>query len=240
MDEHTDEITDQSSPNTQENQEEIELTPDMEIVEERTEYAKVYDIGNNQRKMVVSYFPVHIKDKNGKWIDIACKIRGRKITKAPYEARLLKNKIGYQMKAPDGKLIEIELIDVKIPKPTIINNAAVWENVTPGVDITIAFTSRTVMFYRTLKNKKCKKEFKFRILKEKDLTGSIIFIGQDSEGKKLELEQKQKSKKEIKKRGKTYEEEIVSDKFTGRVTIMDPKTRKRSWSEDVKYPVMIS
>ena len=79
----------------------------------------------------------------------------------------------------------------------------------------------------------------YRIVVKNELSDKIQFHGIDSEQKVVHLEQTEKSRKSVKRNGQKFTEIIITDKFMSEVTEMDEKTRKRSWSKDVKYPVII-
>jgi len=253
-----------------ETKKEIEITPDMEIIEERTEYAKVYDLGGGLRRMVVSQEKVHILE-DGKLVDITCEIQGRKVTRCPYKGEILEDKIGYRIERdievpiehekidiiededepalplePETKLrrsiVEIELLDIPFKAPVIEGNEALWEDVLPGVDVVMAFTPSGANFFITLKDENAQKSFDYRIMGPERMIKHLGFNGSDAEQKAIHLEQTEKSSKEIEKKDNGFQliEKIISNTFLNEVTSMDEVTRKRSWSEKVKYPVILN
>jgi hypothetical protein len=58
----------------------------------------------------------------------------------------------------------------------------------------------------------------------------------DSKGNKVELEITEKPVDDPEE-GTT--QKVFEQKWTGRVTKMDPTTRKQEWSDEVTYPVVI-
>jgi len=212
-----------------------------EIVEMRTEFAKVFDIGSGKQQMVVRRDPMHYLDEHGNWEDLEFVIADGELQKACYDANLLPGKIGYRMTNKDGQVVEIELISVPedLKNPAAAGNTAVWENVTDGVNVSISFMIDKILFLIQLQHENTKREYTFRILKDKEMPGQVIFAGADAEGRPVNLEQNEGEKKEIERDGTTCEEGTITSKFTGKVIVMDAKTRKRTFSDDVKYPVTI-
>jgi len=209
----------------------------MEIEAERAEFSKTFYVTDTERKLVSSRSPIHVKDKKGNWVDITCEIKNNKPINCPYKAKMLKDKIGYQMEN-ENIFIEME-IDVPYKKPDIESNTAIWKNVTPGVDIVLSFAPTHVQFFRILKNKKARKTFDCRIVLDEKKAEHIAFGGQDAEGNAVHLEQVEKYSKNVKRKGLKLVEKVITDTFMQEVTTMNEKTRKRSWSKKVKYPVVI-
>jgi hypothetical protein len=210
----------------------------MEIKAERTEFSKTFYVTDTERRLEASRSPIHVQNKKGEWDDITCEIKNNKVTKCPYKAKLLKDKIGYQLEQEDS-FIEIELSDAKYTTPVIEGNTATWKNLTAGVDVTIAFTPQGASLVRVLKNKSAKKSAEYRILLPEDRAEHISFNGKDAEGKNTHLEQKEKSSKNKKRKGTKLVEKVIIDKFCGEVAEIDEVTRKRSYSKDVAYPVVV-
>lgn len=211
----------------------------LEIPSMRTEYSKTFYVTDTERKLVASKVPLHVQDKKGEWVDITCEIKGNKPTNCPYTAKILKDKVGYQMENKDF-YIEMEIIDVKYKKPTIEGNTAIWKNIVAGVDVVMTFTPSHVQFFRVIKNKNARKAFDYRIVLDEKKIEHISFNGHDAEGKGAHFEQTEKSTKKIKRKGINLVEKVITDKFMGEVAEMDEKTRKRSWSKKVKYPIIAS
>ena len=214
----------------------------MEIKAERTEFSKTFYVTDTERKLVSSRSPIHVKDKKGNWVDITCEIKGNKPINCPYKASMLKDKVGYQMQqeGENGKFfVEIEILDVPYKKPEVEGNTAVWKDITPNVDVVMSFTPNNVQFFRILKNKKSRKTFDYRLVLDEKKAEHIAFGGQDAEGNAVHLEQVEKSSTKIKRKGLNLVEKVITDTFMQEVTTMNEKTRKRSWSKKMTYPVVI-
>lgn len=209
----------------------------MEIPSMRTEFSKTFYVTDTERRLEASRSPIHVQNKKGEWDDITCEIKNNKPTKCPYKAKMLKDKVGYQMHK-DDMFIEME-IDVPYKEPVVEGNMSTWKNITPGVDVVLAFGPTSVQFFRVVKNKSARKSFDYRIIINEKQAEHLSFAGQDSEGKEIHLEQKEKSTKKIKRNGLDLVEKVITDTFLKEVTDMDEVTRKRFWSKNVKYPVMI-
>ena len=209
----------------------------MEIKALRTEFSKTFYVTDTERRLEASRSPLHVQDKKGEWVDITCEIKNRKPTNCPYKAKMLKDKIGYQMQ---GEELYIEMeIDIPYKEPIIEGNTAIWKDITPSVDIILSFMPNNVQFFRVLKSKKARKRFDYRIILNDKKAEHISFSGQDSEGKEVHLEQIERSSRNVKRKGLKLVEKVISDTFLQETTKMDEKTRKRSWSKKVKYPVVI-
>lgn len=206
-----------------------------EIVEERTLFAKVYDRGGGRRRMVASQTPIHWQDEDGKFQDIDTTIEDGKVWKCSYEAELLKGAVGYRGTDPKGGPMGIELLADYV-EPEIEGNRAVYKDVMKDVDFVIEFYPNGIRANRIVKSAEGERECHYKITRPAGADGKIANMGQDSKGQKAELE--------------TVEEPCVAEsddvmqkvfvqKWTGRVAKMDEKTRKREWSDEVEYPVMI-
>jgi len=141
-----------------------------ELVSQRTENSKTFNVGNGRRQVVVSIGAIHYKDdytsKTEGWKDIDLTWVSNKITKAPYELTHIGNKCTLKDKK-SGEVSTIELLDVK---PV-------------GIKFEILPENSAVRFRHILPTDKIPFEAKFRI------AGKIPFLTRafDDEGE-LELE----------------------------------------------------
>jgi len=203
-----------------------------EIIEKRTKYSKTFDIGGNQKRLVVKNRPVHYQDEEGKYQDISTEILNGKVDKCEYNIELLKDKIGYRGIDPNGKKIELELVGVNYKIPKIEGNRATWEEVEPDTDFYIEFTPDVIKAKRVLKKATANKTAIFRSLREKGSLGKLINLGQDATGRNTKIEVTEQPT------GVT-DEKLITQVFQDKVMKMNPETRKREWSSDVTYPVTI-
>ncbi len=209
----------------------------MEIVELREENNKTFKLDNGTNQIIATNDPMHYKDKEGEFRDIDPNIEGDKVTRAPYIAVLTKDKIGFTFKKKEtDEEIKIQLDklgDKEIPYqlPLINGNTAFYEDVDKDIDILIQFNTAEGRMFRILKTPKAQKKAIFHIKQGEGLKISPQFFGQDSKGRALNLETNR-----IKE---TDEEVYIEDVFTGQTISIDEKTRVRSLSDEVEYPVHI-
>ncbi len=208
-----------------------------EVMELRGINSKTYKLDNGQNQLQGFKTDVHYKD--GKELkDIDPNIEGDRVTRAPYIAILTKDKIGFTFKKKETDeeiLIELERLgDKEIPYqlPLISGSNAFYEDVDKDIDILIQFNNTGGRMFRILKSPEAEKKAVFHIKQgEKGLRISPKFFGHDSKGRPLNL--KTKSMLE------TDYEVYIEDIFTGQTINIDEKTRVRSLSDEVEYPVKI-
>lgn len=211
----------------------------LEIEAMRTEFSKTFYVTDTERRLVSSRSPLHVKDKKGKWVDITCEIKNNKPINCPYKATMLKDKIGYKVDYGKGRIIEMEILDLPYKQPKTENNTAIWEDIIKDMDVVLSFEPNFIKLLRILKSKDAKETINYKIVLNEKAADHIEFIGHDAENKVVHLEQKEISSKSVKRKGRKLVEKVISDTFIPEVTEMDPKTRKRYWSKNVKYPVVI-
>jgi len=208
-----------------------------EILKLRGENSKTYELDNGQKQLQGFKKSIHYKD--GKELkDIDTNIEGDRVTRAPYIAILTKDKIGFTFKKKEtGEEILVELDrlgDKEIPYqlPLISGSSALYEDVDKDVDIKIQFNNTGGRMFRILKSPEAEKKAIFHIKQnKKGLRISPKFIGTDAKGKPLEL----KTRPIL----ETDYEVYIEDIFTGHTISVDEKTRVRSLSDEVDYPVII-
>ncbi len=208
-----------------------------EILKLRGENNKTYELDNGQFQLQGFKSAIHYKD--GKELkDIDPNIEGDRVTRAPYIAILTKDKIGFTFKKKETNeeiLVELERLgDKEIPYqlPLINANTALYENVDKDVDILIQFNNTGGRMFRILKSPEAEKKAIFHIKQnEKGLRISPKFFGFDAKGRPLNL----KTKPIL----ETDYEVYIEDIFTGQTISVDEKTRVRSLSDEVDYPVKI-
>lgn len=207
-----------------------------EVMELRGTNTKTYELDNGQRQLQGFDKPIHY-EKNGIMYDIDSNIQDGKIENAPYIAILSKNKIGFSFKKKEtGNRVKItldKLGEKEIPYqlPLIKGNSALYEDVDKDIDILIQFNNSGGRLFRILKTPEAERKALFYIEQDKDgLNISPKFFGKDSEGRALQLETKIE---------KTDSGLYIEDIFTGKTITIDEKTRVKSLSDEVTYPVMI-
>ncbi len=208
-----------------------------EIQKLRGENSKTFELDNGQYQLRGYENAVHYKD--GKELkEIDPNIEGDRITRAPYIAILTKDKIGFTFKkksTDEEILVELDRLgDKEIPYqlPLISGSNAFYEDVNKDVDILIQFNNTGGRMFRILKSPEAEKKAVFHIKQnKKGLRISPKFFGYDAKGRPLNL--KTKSILE------TDYEVYIEDIFTGQTINIDEKTRVRSLSDKVDYPVKI-
>lgn len=208
-----------------------------EIKKLRGENNKTYKLDNGKYQLQGFKKAVHYRD--GKELkDIDTNIEGDRVTRAPYVAILTKDKIGFTFKKKETDeeiLIELDRLgDKEIPYqlPLINGNTAFYEDVDKDVDILIQFNNTGGRMFRILKSPEAEKKAIFHIKQnKKGLRISPKFFGNDAKGRPLEL----KTKPIL----ETDYEVYIEDIFTGNIILIDEKTRIRSLSDKVEYPVHI-
>lgn len=207
-----------------------------EVMELRGTNSKTYELDNGQKQLQGFHKPIHY-EKNGTMYDIDTNIQDGKVENTPYIAILSKDKIGFSFKKKKtGDKVKItldKLGEKEIPYqlPLIKGNEALYEDVDKDIDILIQFNNTGGRLFRILKTPEAERKALFYIEQDKDgLKVSPKFFGKDSEGRAVQLE--------------TKTEEIdsglyIEDIFTGKTITVDEKTRVRSLSDEVTYPVTI-
>ena len=205
-----------------------------ELTELRGECFKHYDLedGKGTQRLVAKAGPIHYKDGRGDWQDVSTRIENGRVDKCAYSMELLVDKVGYKGVDPKGKEVELELTGVSYKAPAIVGNRATWEEIEKDVNFYIEFTPKSIRVKRVLKTQSANKTAVFRSLREEGAAGKVVHLGIDGEGKKTKLIITEQPT------GVTNEKRITQI-FDNKVMKMDKATRKRKWSADVVYPVII-
>ena len=208
-----------------------------EIQRLRGENSKTYELDNGKYQLQGFKTSVHYKD-GGELKEIDPNIEGDRVTRAPYIAILTKDKIGFTFKKKETDeeiLIELDRLgDKEVPYqlPLISGSNAFYEDVDKDIDILIQFNNTGGRMFRILKSPEAEKKAVFHIKQgKKGLRISPKFFGHDSKGRPLKLETKPILE--------TDYEVYIEDIFTGQTINIDEKTRVRSLSDEVEYPVKI-
>lgn len=133
-----------------------------EIISERTENTKIYDLGGKERRAEISGGFIHYKDDysnpNEQWKDIDLTWKNNKIDKAPYilevkdlEIKFTSKKTGTVQTLTLGK-IGLNKSQGHIPW-NFVGGQATWKNAASDTDVVIEAYPEGVKFKRILKNK---------------------------------------------------------------------------------------
>ena len=204
-----------------------------ELKEKRTKSTSTYKVEGEENSYVLesSSSPIHYEESPGVWrkFDLNLDANGQ-ISKAPYKVHLLPDKLGYEGEGPDGKHIALTL-DGNYVDPIINENTATYEELEPGVDFKLVFTTRSIKALRILKNKDANKVATYNSFREPGAVGQLINAGIDDD--------KRPTKIKIDKQEREDGWVSIRQEFENKVLNIDPKTRVRSWGDDIKYPVII-
>ena len=137
-----------------------------------------------------------------------------------------------------------KIIEVRKVKPVINGNTALYENVDTDFDVMIEFRSMRVRVWKILKSDKAPKTFEFEIFEDKNIKELNVvdkIVGSDDKGRQTISEKISGEKQEIltevsKKKVNTY---TITETFQDKVVAVDSKTRVRTESNEVEYPVRI-
>lgn len=203
----------------------------IEIIEQRGINRKVFDLGRGKKRLIVRNGIMHVQDEKGNFQDVDCNLENRQVKMAWYKARLLEGKIGYTGTDPTGKKIELELEDGQYSEPIIDGNKATYKEVYADVDLEIEFLPNIIKVNRIIKNAEAKKDALFRSIRKNKEKGKLLNLGFDKTGRPTKITT-QKIEEKI-------DGERIKQTFDNQVLELDKKTRKRNWSNNVKYPVKI-
>ncbi len=239
--------------------EEQQHTPQSILGPEKIEWrgldSKVFEkLGQPGEYQLVGYDgPVHWLDTEGKLQDIDLTITDNKVDKCCYIAEILTDNFGLKIEYRDThQKFEILLKDIdgiKIPgrEPDVIENGcvAIWKNVAKDLDIAFEFQQDKVRIFRKLLTKDAPVKIHFEtitqeLIAEEQVQVNEKFFGQDSKGREVILETKfDEPVIETKEDGFRLVKQQIHDTFTKQIIHIDEKTRVRTKSDDVEYPVII-
>jgi hypothetical protein len=198
----------------------------------RTLRSKTYFLDTyGTRRRLVSYLEnIHYQADSG-LEEIDMNISDGKIHKCDYDIELLEGKVGYKGTDPKGKKIELELLDVVHNPPEIDGNVAIYKNVSKDTDLQLIFLPDKIKVLRILKSNKAPLIARFRSNREVGAAGKLAHMGVDGKERRTKLT--------IDELDISETEKTITQIFDNKVIKTDPKTRKREWSEDITYPVVI-
>lgn len=159
----------------------------------------------------------------------------------PYKFKLHDNGIGFNFQSRESGLCSVTLTgvggkpfdDKKKLTPTIEGDKITFSEVVPGLDIVFRVLPARVKSWRIVKDEAAPRTFEWLCEHDKDGREKISdkLVGKDAEGNQLELA------------GEAVPIDATSFRFvetwTGKVKVRDKKTRIKSLSDIVTYPVSI-
>lgn len=239
---------------------EPDLDPEQEVVEERTERTKTYDLGNGKYRTVGSPVKAHYEEEGQfKELDLTIEEKSDRFelvqeggsSNAPYELNIRKGMIGYGVSHKQGGQVHLKL-DQLGNRPlnpkfiqnnvsiTVGGNVIIWRIDSLDLSLRVVARPEKVELYKTLETDQAPRSFKWTVAEEKNDSARFTFnphgaAGQDNTGDRLELNESRSTIDQ----DDTFEYSEYVEKFTGRsAKIADPETRSRSW-KSAEYPVEI-
>lgn len=225
-----------------------------ELLHKRTVNTKLFDLGNNQFELIKSPVPIHYFN-NGVLEDIDTNFVDKgtyyEITKAPYDGIIFKDKIKYQFTAKTGGRVDVELreiggvdilnLNLNINLIKDKNDKLIYKNVLQGLDIIIVANQYKFEAYKILNNNKVPVSFKWDVFEDKKTDAKFITktAGVDSNNKEINLLNNNSVSNYVTKTKIDLNKISFYEEFTNEVKIRNRKTRIKSLSKNVKYPIII-
>lgn len=215
----------------------------LELTEKRTLHSKTHDLGGGKFRLTASMIPMHYEE-NGQLLDIDMTIQNGVVNSGLYKVELMTDKIGFHaIDRGTNKRISVNLSkignqNVPYAVPTMEGNKAKWSSVKPGVDIEFIFNPHQVNIFRVLQNASAEKYAEWNVNEE---------IGDKTIKMNDKVRGRDNAKNETKhtvviappstaNNRKSY---VIRDTFESKVFKRDSKTRVKTESTDVQYPVRI-
>ncbi len=223
-----------------------------EIIEQRGERSKVWNLGGDKRRCIVGMKALHYRDnpldtnEQFKEIDLTL-LPDKSCHKTQYDIQVYDNKVGFSYTTKRGGRLDFELLEiggvaVDNGRFNIVQdgNQLYWNNVADDIDIKIMLRPQSAELYKQLKTATAAKTFKWRVQRWKDskCDFSRELSGIDSTIKAGHLEINAITTLESKEVDRDIY--IFEEEWTGRLSrIVDLETRIKEWKTDPIYPVII-
>ncbi len=213
----------------------IDLMNPIETVERRDRFTKHYltgyDEDGNEVYNAERYpGPIHY-ERDGEWLDIkpewVFRIDGYHLVGVPYNAWLNQYRAGVDT-------LHVVPSDPTIPMPPEVEDHRVWwRDIAPQTDAVLIACATGLQLHLVLYGPEAPREWAFHM----DDPDSREIGGRDN----IELYTERESSEKSYELEVTHEVEgnTVTKAWTGRVKAIDPLTRRKSWSENVAYPVRL-
>ena len=195
----------------------------IELVELRQSHAKHWLTGHDEngdalvtaRKTLV---PIHY-ERDGEWVDIKPEWTAGVLSGVPYTASLYG--VGCS---------EMRLLDQDGPH-TVEGHRVWWRGIVPQTDAVLIASATRLQLHLILHGPRAPRSFRFA-------TDNTLKVGgRDNIDRLVErVGHEQHYELDV---THASEGNVVTKAWSGRVKAVDPSTRKKSWSDDVIYPVRI-
>ena len=226
----------------------------VEVLDKRQEKSKTFDKGNGKFTLISSQTPLHYFDSTSNTfedIDLTIDPLTKKLEKNIYKLELTEDKIGYSIvNRKDNSRIDVKLSKIgnnEIPysEPVIQENRVIWKDLDKDFDLIIECRAKKVRVWKHFKTADATTDITFTVIEDdnpaKELHVIDKLLGKDSSGKSTKSSQIKgiETKKTTIVTKKNVKEYTLRQTFDKKVIVKDKKTRVKSLSSDVTYPVMI-
>jgi len=220
-----------------------------EVKLRRTTHSKTYHISNKTYRTFQTITPIHWIDENDdlRTIDLTPVDKGDHwfIDKAPYTLKVYKDTLDVDYTSDLGGNTKIKLMkigDVPVTalniEPIIDDEGITFKNVKPNLDLQLKIGPMGIEWYKVLHNNTVATKFEWEVLEDKDKTTGHRpkAIGKDAGNNHIELINNKEQIDDV--LGQNCFK--MTEEFTGRIKVVqNNKTRVKSWSTNVTYPVTI-
>lgn len=233
---------------------------DSEVIKDRRINGKTFYMGNGKYKAVtymesMVHYRDNMLDDNEPFKEIDLTIDDDACcTKAPYQVRIYKDKVGYTYKSRTKGRVDVELVEIG-GQPVDNNRFTVrtkgdqlfWDNVADDIDMRIDLRSSNVEIYKQLRTATASRSFKWLVREDTDSACSFTKITEGVDSAKPKPQSMEintvvgsESIKTSEETGNKYKEYYYEEIWTGRISkIINPSSRQKAWSNDVVYPCII-
>lgn len=219
----------------------VEIQGLKEIVSLRGRDTKTFRIDHRRRKIICFQRPIHYENADGKFVDIELtpRVAGDKVVMdtAPYSIEVDKktHKIIYRSKEKGEVHISLKSVNGVSPLDGTLEfstGSILWKDVYPDTDVDIRIRAHGIRIWKNLRSKNAASEFIWEMtnVDPGNLKLNKLHMGRDSDGNEAIVE-----KIEEVLDGKI----LMTETITHKVKKREKKTRIKSISDDVVYPLYI-
>lgn len=223
----------------------------VEIIAKRRYNAKTYDLGGGIFKSVGVLGAVHYKenpaDPQETWKEIDLTIRDDAVgpdkiaDKTFYDLKIFTDRVGYSYASRRGGQVNVELVEIG-GQPVDTNrftvryegNQLFWDDVADGVNLKIQLRPLSAEIFKQLADENAPRSFRWLVTESPDSHASFRRASGGFDDKRRHLEMLTTTTPI------TMTSFFFDEEWTGRVAIKhDLSTRKKTWSDEAVYPVII-
>lgn len=228
-----------------------------EIIRLRRINSKTFHIKDNSdgthtftcRKSIA---PMHYYKKN-QWHDIDLNFEDKEthyeMNKSLMTVIVEKDKIKYSHRSREYGRVDVELQSIgNITefniKPRVSCNQIFYDQVIPGLDIKVQLGPIRTFLFKKISDDTIPKKFVWKVSEDKksfcNLVRETNGVDADNNSTKMNNSITNEVEKTSSETGNLFNEFLFLEEWTGEVSkIIDSKTRKKEWSREVIYPVII-